>query len=33
MEKTGKQYSNNSDYLELAANGDENATEALIKNN
>lgn len=33
MEKTGKQYLDNSEYLELAANGDEGATEALIKNN
>ncbi len=33
MERTGKQYSNNSDYLEAAANGDEAACEALVRNN
>lgn len=33
MERTGKQYSDNSDYLEAAANGDEAACEALVKNN
>lgn len=33
MEKTGKQYKNNEEYLSRAAGGDECATEALIKNN
>lgn len=33
MERTGKQYSDNAEYLKSAANGDEAACEKLIKNN
>jgi len=33
MEKNGKQYKNNLEYLKSAADGDEAATEALIKDN
>lgn len=33
MEKTGKQYKNNNDYLKKAACGDDESTEALIRDN
>lgn len=33
MEKTGKQYKDNEDYLKRAAGGDESATENLIRDN